>query len=39
MKFGLEIFDIEPIPYPELSTVENEIDLLTKIWTVKDNWD
>ena len=28
MKFGLEIFDIEPISYPELSTVEREIVLL-----------
>lgn len=32
MKFGLEIFEIEPTPYPELSTVEKETDLLTKIW-------
>lgn len=39
MKFGLEIFDIDPIPYPELSLVEKEIDLLTQIWEVKDNWD
>lgn len=29
MKFGLEIFDIEPMSYPELSLVEKEIDLLT----------
>ena len=39
MKFGLEIFEIDPTPYPELSLVENETDLLTKIWEVKDNWD
>lgn len=25
MKFGLEIFDIEAMAYPELSTVEKEI--------------
>jgi hypothetical protein len=29
MKFGLEIFDIEPMAYPELSIVEKETDLLT----------
>lgn len=39
MKFGLEIFDIEPMSYPELSLVEKEIDLLTQIWEVKDQWD
>jgi hypothetical protein len=39
MKFGLEIFEIDPTPYPELSTVENETELLTKIWEVKENWD
>jgi hypothetical protein len=39
MKFGLEIFDIEPMAYPELSIVEKETALLTQIWEVKDNWD
>jgi pyruvate formate-lyase activating enzyme-like uncharacterized protein len=39
MKFGLDIFEIEPIPYPELGMVEKELDLLTQIWEVKDNWD
>jgi hypothetical protein len=39
MKFGLEIFDIEPMAYPELSLVEKEIIQLTDIWNVKENWD
>ena len=39
MKFGLEIFDIEPMAYPELSIVEKEITLLTEIWNVKEQWD
>jgi len=39
MKFGLEIFDIEPMAYPELSIVEKEISLLTEIWNVKEQWD
>lgn len=39
MKFGLEIFDIEPMAYPELSIVEKEITLLSEIWTVKEQWD
>jgi len=25
MKFGLEIFDIDPIPHPEVALVEKEI--------------
>jgi hypothetical protein len=32
MKFGLEIFDIEPMAYPEWSIVEKETELLTQIW-------
>jgi len=39
MKFGLEIFDIEPIHYPELQIVEREISLLSSIWEVKEEWD
>ena len=39
MKFGLEIFDIEPMAYPELSIVEKEIVLLQEIWVVKEEWD
>lgn len=39
MKFGLEIFDIEPMAYPELTIVEKEIALLTEIWDVKEQWD
>jgi dynein heavy chain len=36
MKFGLEIFDIDPMPYPELNSVEKEIQLLSELWTLKD---
>lgn len=39
MKFGLEIFDIDPMPYPELNSVEREIVLLTQVWNVKERWD
>lgn len=39
MKFGLEIFDIEPMAYPEVTLVEKEISLLTEIWQVKNDWD
>lgn len=39
MKFGLEIFDIEPMAYPEVSLVEKEIAQLTEIWEVKNDWD
>jgi hypothetical protein len=39
MKFGLEIFDLESMAYPELSLVEKEIIQLTDIWNVKENWD
>ena len=39
MKFGLEIFTYEPIAYPELTLVEKEIELLTKVWELKNDWD
>jgi dynein heavy chain len=39
MKFGLEIFDIEPMAYPEVALVEKEIAQLTDIWEVKNDWD
>jgi len=39
MKFGLEIFDIEPMSYPEVSLVEKEITQLTEIWNIKHEWD
>ena len=39
MKFGLEIFAYEPIAYPELTLVEKEIELLTKVWELKNDWD
>lgn len=39
MKFGLDIFEYEPIAYPELTQVEREIELLTKVWELKNDWD
>jgi len=39
MKFGLEIFDIDPIPHPEVALVEKEIAQLTDIWEIKNDWD
>jgi dynein heavy chain len=39
MKFGLEIFNYEPIAYPELTLVEREIDLLNQVWELKNDWD
>ena len=39
MKFGLEIFDIEPMSYPEVQLVETEIEQLTNLWMIKDQWD
>ena len=39
MKFGLEIFDIEPASYPEVARVEDEIAQLTEIWEIKNDWD
>jgi len=35
MKFGLDIFEIEPINYHELSLVEREMAQLLEIWGVK----
>jgi dynein heavy chain len=39
MKFGLDIFDIEPMAYPELNLVEKEMAQLFEIWAVKEGWD
>lgn len=39
MKFGLDIFDYEHLNQPELGIVERENELLTKIWTYKDEFD
>lgn len=39
MKFGLDIFDIEPMAYPELNLVEKEMAQLFEIWSVKEEWD
>jgi len=39
MKFGLDIFDIEPMSYPELNLVEKEMAQLFEIWAVKEEWD
>ena len=36
MKFGLEIFEIEPVQYHELAFVEREMNQLNDIWSVKD---
>jgi|LauGreDrversion4_2_1035121.scaffolds.fasta_scaffold08726_8 hypothetical protein len=39
MKFGLDIFDYEHLNQAELSQIEKENELLTKIWTYKDEFD
>ena len=39
MQAGLEIFDFEPIAYPEVALVEKEIAQLTQLWDLKNNWD
>jgi dynein heavy chain len=39
MKFGLEIFEIEYMAYPEVTIVEKEIKLLEDIWNLKQEWD
>lgn len=39
MKFGLDIFEIEQMAYPEVNLVEKEIGLLTEVWEVKNEWD
>jgi dynein heavy chain, axonemal len=39
MKFGLDIFEIEPQNYHELSLVEKEMAQLFEIWGVKQEWD
>ncbi len=39
MKFGLDIFEIEPIVYHELTLVEKEMAQLQEIWGVKEEWD
>jgi hypothetical protein len=39
MKFGLDIFEIEPINYHELVLVEKEMALLFEIWNLKQDWD
>ena len=39
MKFGLDIFEIEPINYHELALVEKEMAQLLEIWNVKQEWD
>lgn len=39
MKFGLDIFEIEPVQYHELAFVEREMNQLGDIWTLKEQWD
>lgn len=39
LRFGLDIFDIDPQSYPEITQVEKEIDELRVIWDIKKQWD
>ena len=39
MQAGLEIFDFEPISYPEIALVEKEIGQLSELWGLKESWD
>lgn len=39
MKFGLDIFEFEATNYTELEFVEKEIEQLTEIWEIKEEWD
>jgi hypothetical protein len=39
MLFGLEIFEIEPNSYTDLTKVEKENAALSKIWSIKQEWD
>ena len=39
MKFGLDIFGIEPQFYSELSLVEKQTEQLQQIWDTKEEWD
>lgn len=38
-KFGQELFDIDPVSYPELTTMERENQLLSEVWGIKEKWD
>lgn len=38
-KFGLEIFLMDPIVYPQLSQIEKESQLLEDVWSLKIEWD
>ena len=39
LKLGLDIFEMEPVPYPEVTIVEKEIEELSNIWSIKKEWD
>jgi dynein heavy chain len=39
MQFGLDIFEIESGPYPEVAHVEKEIQQLQVLWGLKRAWD
>lgn len=39
MKFGLEIFDIQAMSYPEVGQVEKEINQMNEVWQLKADWD
>lgn len=38
-KFGLNIFEMEPLFYQELATVEKQTEMLEQIWDLKIEWD
>lgn len=39
MKFGLDIFEYDPLHYADLASVERENTLLLEIWNLKQEWD
>lgn len=39
LKLGLDIFEMEAVPYPEVTIVEKEIEELSNIWSIKKEWD
>lgn len=39
MKFGLDIFGIEPQFYSDLALVEKQTEQLQQIWDTKEEWD
>ena len=39
LKVGMDIFSIPQPPYKELNTMEADIEKLSAIWTIVDEWD